>query len=758
MTASEKQGFGGKVLGLFRPAIWGLNRLRYAPKFLVLGLLVAIPFAYVTYLQYQGTTHDIQFNRYESIGVEYLTPVKGFYDAVQRHRLYSAAASLDATFKPQAEEAAADAERFAKAVDAVDARYGGILKTSEHWKVARDAWTRAAGAHASAADADKAHEDATLAANDLIVNYAANYSNLILDPDLDSYYLMDAYIAKLPTLGANVTRAATTALLTPAGNDRTIELAGLLKLVASAMGDLESTNMATAFKETANFGKSPTLVPQLSAPLADSKKTVAGFNEMVRQKHLVASDAAPGLSAASLKDTVTQTAATVAALDGFDARIGPELRWLADRRVDAYHRAQTNALAAAMLAGLLLIYLFVGFFLAVRGSVEAMAAATKRMIAGTSEQFDLGTSDELGQIAASYNEINDALVEVRALRKKVQDEADALQANIMDLLQVVSTASDGDLTSRASMSTGALGNVADAFNQLMESMQELIGDVHQQVKGTQEAIEQISHASQLMVHGAAEQTREINSARLMTENMSVRIGEVASTASNAALAAKRTEDSAAEGARAVENVIDGMDSLRSNVQAGAKKMKNLGDRSMEITGIVGTINRISEQTNMLALNAAIEAARAGEHGRGFSVVAEEVRKLAERTAAATQEIEKLVKVIHAETNETIHAIEQQTQVVEQESQIVGTAGEQLKRIREMSTESALIVVDITNVANQQMASTKQVVQTMTQISGIAAATQTGAQGTVETVGRLLALSGRLSAAVGRFKVQNGRSA
>ena len=118
---------------------------------------------------------------------------------------------------------------------------------------------------------------------------------------------------------------------------------------------------------------------------------------------------------------------------------------------------------------------------------------------------------------------------------------------------------------------------------------------------------------------------------------------------------------------------------RQNVQAGAKKMKNLGDRSMEITGIVGTISRISEQTNMLALNAAIEAARAGEHGRGFSVVAEEVRKLAERTADATQEIDKLVKAIHSETNETVAAIEQQTQVVEQESQLVSKAGESLVR-------------------------------------------------------------------------------
>ena len=139
-----------------------------------------------------------------------------------------------------------------------------------------------------------------------------------------------------------------------------------------------------------------------------------------------------------------------------------------------------------------------------------------------------------------------------------------------------------------------------------------------------------------------------------------------------------------------------MDSLRANVQSGAKKMKNLGDRSMEITSIVGTISRISEQTNMLALNAAIEGARAGEHGRGFRVVAEEVRKLAERASSATKDIEKLVKAITAETNETIRAIEQQTQVVEDESKTVGTAGELLRKIRSASDQSAGLVANITH--------------------------------------------------------------
>jgi len=197
--------------------------------------------------------------------------------------------------------------------------------------------------------------------------------------------------------------------------------------------------------------------------------------------------------------------------------------------------------------------------------------------------------------------------------------------------------------------------------------------------------------------------------------------------------------------------------LRSNVQAGAKKMKTLGDRSMEITAIVGTISRISEQTNMLALNAAIEAARAGEHGRGFSIVAEEVRKLAERTASATKEIEKLVKAIHSETSETVQAIEQQTQVVEQESKIVGDAGESLRRIRGVSTESAGLVANITEVARTQVEHAQRVVTTMEAVSSIAMDTQQGAESTATTVNDLLALSRHLTQSVARFRIAADRS-
>jgi twitching motility protein PilJ len=255
-----------------------------------------------------------------------------------------------------------------------------------------------------------------------------------------------------------------------------------------------------------------------------------------------------------------------------------------------------------------------------------------------------------------------------------------------------------------------------------------------------------------MAEGATLQATEVRSATELVERLNREIARVSENARTAAAAAKRTEESAAEGAQVVHNVVNGMGSLRANVQAGAKKMKNLGDRSMEVTGIVATISRISEQTNMLALNAAIEAARAGEHGRGFSVVAEEVRKLAERTASATQEIDKLVRAIQAETNETVSAIEQQTVVVEQESALVGQAGDSLVKIRQVSTESASLVNDITKITLAYSEGTGVVVRAMEQISSIAKSTQDGAQGTATTTQELQRLSETLTKSVAQFRI------
>jgi methyl-accepting chemotaxis protein len=385
----------------------------------------------------------------------------------------------------------------------------------------------------------------------------------------------------------------------------------------------------------------------------------------------------------------------------------------------------------------------------IRRPLESAVLGARSVAQG---RFEIDAPEELGQVQQAFEGVRNLLIETRELKNKVENDNRDLQYSITELLRVVASASDGDLTVRAPVSAGALGNVSDAFNSLLESLQELLGVVAGQIKLTDTIVASVKDASSKMATGATTQAAELLDTSKLIQKMNTDISKVSDGADVAVAAAKRTEVSAVEGSRAVEEVIAGMTTLRANVQAGAKKMKNLGDRSMEITGIVSTISRISEQTNMLALNAAIEAARAGEHGRGFAVVAEEVRKLAERTATATRDIDRLVKAIHVETTETVTAIEQQTHVVEQEAHAVGEAGQSLRKIQGASTESSAVVVDISAIAREQAQRTGSVVNAIMRITSIARETENGATGTASTVQRLAQVAQDLQKSVAKFKV------
>ncbi len=753
MASKADESSAGIFEQVLSPSIGLMNRLSYRAKFLLIFAVLLIPTLGLAVLQFRGTSESREFNYKEHVGVDYMVPLREVLHHVHRHRVLAVAvASGDTSFREAmtAEKAAVNAA--IDKVEPVEKLHGGLLKTTERWKQAKDSWARVSALN-EREDRDRvetANAELTAILVDLILNYVANYSNLILDPDLDSYWLMDAYVVKLPVLGDKTAQAASIGIRhSGSDTDRAVELAGVYKYDVQTASDLASINMVTSFKEVRNFGKKADLEANLRGPASAAVQAVQEQGELVKATFLAGGAVA---TMAQTRRVVEKTLETLDAVDALYQKVGPELDWLILKRVDKYERDRTVGILLTVAAELLCLFLFSGFYYSVRRAIASLRRGTGKMLAGTTERFQLETRDELAQIADSYNQINAALNEARNLRQRVERDNEELQSNIMDLLKIVSDASDGDLTVRATITTGALGNVSDAFNQLLQSLQKLMGDIRKQQNKTNEAISAVSAASRRMAQGATNQAREVVSASQLVERVSSEIERVSATALNAAGTAKRTEESAAAGTEAVQNVISGMESLRANVQAGAKKMKNLGDRSMEITGIVGVINRISEQTNMLALNAAIEAARAGEHGRGFSVVAEEVRKLAERTAQATQEIDKLVKAIQAETTETARAIEEQTQVVEQESAIVSRAGESLIKIRDVSTESSTLVSNISEVAKAQVDGTRKVAHVMEQISSIAKETQQGAEGTVATMGELIELANQLHQSINRFKL------
>jgi methyl-accepting chemotaxis protein len=735
---------------VFAPIIWVLNRLHIAPRFALISVFLLAPLGYLAYLQFSAATDQLEFNANEVVGTRYVEKFRQLQYQHQRHWIQAIGVSKAVTSPAELTRTRQEIERLTNELDALTPGLAaemaalGKAKVSDvvdRWQAVRQKWVAAAGAGtADSAKIDATHKDLGDADVELVGNGVGNASNLILDPDLDSYWLMDIYVADAPILGNGIARAVSRSLV-GGDADHQIELAGIYQGNLALATDIQATNLTTAIAQTASYSKRGS-VKSLMTPYTALKTASDEVHGHVKTyltataPDAVAPAGAPAPAGpAGQRDPNKLVAAGLGALDAvaqFWGAVEPELRAMAQRRVDDYASDRRTGIAIAILAAFLVLYLFGGFSIAVIGSVDELSVATVRL--------------------------NQSLGESRTLQEKVQRDNDEIQSNIIELLSVVSDASDGNLTVRARTGAGALGNVADAFNQLLEALEGLIGDVKQQISRTDKAVATIATSASKMAEGASRQTKEVIAARTLVQSVAGELAQVSKSAEGASAAAQRTATSAADGEKAVEDVIAGMEGLRSNVQAGAKKMKNLGDRSMEITAIVGTISRISEQTNMLALNAAIEAARAGEHGRGFSIVAEEVRKLAERTASATKEIEKLVKAIHSETSETVQAIEQQTQVVEQESRIVGDAGESLRKIRGVSIESASLVANITDVARTQVEHANRVVSTMEAVSSIAFDTQKGAESTATTVNDLLALSRQLNQSVARFRIAADRTA
>jgi methyl-accepting chemotaxis protein len=777
MTSQARSSFTQVLRVIHLPAMKVLNRLRYLPKFAIVAIVLLVPTLLLSYQQYNSVTHDIKFNAGEGLGMVFMDPMHDLLDAQERHWVAAVGratghgdmGAAEASSETRANQLIAKLEEVGKShryddlfelfvPDGANLVYQRLQDVKSAWATALEVSKKG-----TAAEIHAAHASALAISSDFVVNFVSNYSNLILDPDLDSYWLMDFAIAKGPTIGIDYATAVSTALLGQTGNktEWAASLVGSITDASLLVGYTETINLATSIGTTKNYGQNAR-IPLLKGPYDELKAANTTLSDIIKAtyvKPLLEQSAAavPGVPE-QRADGGPMLAAAMVAFDKldkyYDAQNVP-LSELIERRVDNYKGDRLQGIIFTILAIVLPFWLFAALYLNIKDSIGDLGVATQRMIAGTTEHFASDTKDEIGEIVDDFNKINVALVESRELQRRVADENAQTQANIVDMLQVVSDASDGNLTVRAQTTAGSLGNVADAFNLLMESLERLVGDVSKQVSESEKAVNSISQVARKMAQGASNQAKEVGAARQLVDDVARQIAQVSTNAEGASQATKRTAETAESGEKAVENVINGMESLRANVQSGAKKMKNLGDRSMEITSIVGTISRISEQTNMLALNAAIEAARAGEHGRGFSVVADEVRKLAERATNATKDIEKLVKAINADTSETIKAIEQQTQVVEEESRTVGAAGESLRKIRAASDQSAGLVAGITTVARTQVDHAQRVAKTMEAVSQIANDTQQGADSTVATVNELVRLSSELRKSIGQFRVSNG---
>ncbi|MFO1322848.1 MAG: methyl-accepting chemotaxis protein [Burkholderiales bacterium] len=339
---------------------------------------------------------------------------------------------------------------------------------------------------------------------------------------------------------------------------------------------------------------------------------------------------------------------------------------------------------------------------------------------------------------------------VRALESEGENKRN--QEAILRLLNEMGNLADGDLTVQASVTEDVTGAIADSINFTIEELRTLVRGINSATDQVTKATQETQAISNRLYEASQRQNREIQQASASVLQMAQSINEVSQTANQSARVAQQSLAAAEKGGQVVQNQIAGMNEIRTQIQDTSKRIKRLGESSMEIGEIVELISDITEQTNVLALNAAIQAASAGEAGRGFTVVAEEVQRLAERSGEATKQIEAIVKTIQADTQDAVAAMEKSTVGVVEGTKLSDAAGQALTEIQKVSRDLADLISRISAQTQMQSTSVTDVTRGMQGILKITEETTEGTKQTNVSIGQLTKLAAELRSSVAGFKV------
>ncbi len=343
-----------------------------------------------------------------------------------------------------------------------------------------------------------------------------------------------------------------------------------------------------------------------------------------------------------------------------------------------------------------------------------------------------------------------------ALAEKSRQETEAVnrqnQDAILRLMNELGDLADGDLTVTATVSEDITGAIADSINYTVEELRVLVGRINDAAGRVTVATEIAQQTSAELLEAAKRQSQEIQEAGHSVLEMASSMSRVSGEADQSAQVARQSLAAAGKGTVAVQDSIKGMNEIREQIQETSKRIKRLGESSQEIGEIVELISDITEQTNVLALNAAIQAASAGDAGRGFTVVAEEVQRLAERSGEATKQIAAIVKTIQTDTQGAVSAMEESTRGVVEGAKLSDAAGQALAEIGDVSQSLAELIEKISDATKEQANAATGVAGKMQDILRVTEQTTAGTQKTASAVGELAGLATELKGSVAGFKV------
>ncbi|MGZ8290465.1 MAG: methyl-accepting chemotaxis protein [Telluria sp.] len=374
-------------------------------------------------------------------------------------------------------------------------------------------------------------------------------------------------------------------------------------------------------------------------------------------------------------------------------------------------------------------------------------------VAGSISRVMLQDSRNRSRVADQRRQEAEAMrLMAQAKEEEAKSTNEQNQAAILRLMNELQEVADGDLTVHATVSEDITGAIADSVNYTVEELRGLVERVTATAEQVTSASSNAQEVSTELLSATEQQSREIQEASSTVLRMAGEINDVSRSANESADVARQSVAAAQQGSTAVENAIKGMHEIREQIQETSKRIKRLGESSQEIGEITELISDITEQTNVLALNAAIQAASAGEAGRGFSVVAEEVQRLAERSGDAAKQIGALVRTIQTDTHDAVAAMEKSTQGVVEGARLSDAAGAALSDISRVSNRLAELIQGISFATELQATSANGVAHNMQHILSVTEHTQDGTQQTAQSIRQLSVLAQELKNSVSRFRI------
>jgi methyl-accepting chemotaxis protein len=735
----------GAMRRALQPGVQLIGRLKYSRKFLLIGLVLIAPLVWVVFAYLGVQRRDTAFALKERVGAVYLRPATQLLQRMIAAR--SAAVDLAAGMGSQddVDQARAGVQAAIAAVDAVHGAGATLGLTSQWAGLKRQIEGVLAQPLGSPAKAFSDYSGLTTAIESLIAN-DGNNSNMILDPDSDAYYVMDATLNRLTSLMDSAGQAGDMQIMVTVGKGA--NLSTLLSLE-----DLRSTILATLANSDPDYASAihnthyAGMAGQLRGPLARFDHQLKALTDQLSNAVLGTID---GSTSSQLATAVQARAMEL------DRATLPVINHLLAVRIAGFDANSKQTEMIALLGVLLAVYLFAAFYLSVRRSqtaildglqalretgtdplaegLDAMATGDlTRRVDPNSPPIEQSTSDELGAVAHSVNEIREGVLR-----------------------------SIGSFNAMVEQLRRMLGEVSTSAESVTAASQEMSATSAQAGRATGE----IARAVSDVAGGAERQVAMVDAARQAAEAVARAVAESAETAKRTAEAAQEARQNVVEGVSAAVQANDTMQAVRDSSAAVTSAIGELAAKSGQIGAIVETITGIAEQTNLLALNAAIEAARAGEQGRGFAVVAEEVRKLAEESRNAAAEISELIGSIQLETTKTVDVVQhgakrtdEGAQVVERTRAAFESIGasvddmaariEQIAAVAQSIAESASAMEasldEVAAVAQESSASTEEV-------SASAQETSASTEQIAASAEDLAGTAGKLAELVARFRI------